>query len=163
MLMKRLVASIMLVACLSLPAFAQTEQISSAEAKKQADEIAIRFNEAWNKHDPDGIASLFTADALFVLPSGAVLKGPDAVKEFYTKFLSGPGKNLIHQAIVDQVSVVGPIRVWAVGHTTITAEGKVASKSHWAVVYRVENGHMLAEMLSVGTDAVPPPPTTAQK
>jgi uncharacterized protein (TIGR02246 family) len=162
MMMKWLVASIMLVAFLSLPAYAQSEQILLPEAKKQADEISTRFNEAWNKHDPDGIASLFTIDSVFVLPSGAVLKGPDAVKQFYTNFLNGPGKNLTHDSVVDEVRVLGPGGVWAVGHTTITTEGKVVSKGHWAAAYRVKNGHMLAEMLSAGPDAVPPP-TTAHK
>jgi hypothetical protein len=59
-----------LVACLSLPAYSQTKQISLAEAKKQANEISTRFNESWNRHDPDGIAKLFAPDAVFVLPTG---------------------------------------------------------------------------------------------
>jgi len=159
--MKRLIVSMVLAACLSLPAHAQHKQISLAEAKKQADEISTRFNEAWNKHDPDGIANLFAPDAVFALPSGKVLKGPDEVKQFYANFLSGPGKNLTHASVVDEVRVMGPAGVWAVGHTTITTEGKVVGKGHWAAAYRVKNGHMLTEMLSAGTDVLPPPPATA--
>jgi uncharacterized protein (TIGR02246 family) len=161
-MMKPLLVSMMLVAWLSLPAYSQTKQISMAEAKKQANEISTRFNEAWNKHDPDGIARLFASDAVFALPSGAVLKGPDAVKQFYTSFLGGPGKDLVHDSVVDEVRVVGPAGVWAIGHTTITIGGKVVSKGHWAAAYRVKNGRMLAEMLSAGADVMPPP-ATAQK
>jgi len=160
--MKRAIVSMMLVACLSLPAYSQSKQISQAEAKKQADEISTRFNEAWNKNNPDGIASLFAPDGVFVLPTGKVLKGPDEVKQFYANFLSGPGKNLTHDSVVDEVRVMGPAGVWAVGRTTITTEGKVVGKGHWAAAYRVKNGHMLTEMLSAGPDA-PPPPTQAQK
>jgi uncharacterized protein (TIGR02246 family) len=162
--MRRAIVSMMLVACLSLPAHAQTKQISVAEAKNQAGEISTRFNECWNKRDPDGITSLFASDAVVALPSGKVLKGTDEVKQFYASFLGGRDKNLTHDAVVDEVRVSGPAGVWAIGHTTITAEGKVVSKGHWAAAYRVENGRMLVEMLSAGTDATPPPPsTTVQK
>lgn len=161
--MKALLTSLVLLVCLSLPAQAQSKQISPAEAKKQADAVATRFNEAWNTHNAAALAKLFAPDAVFVLPTAKVLKGPEEVKQFYAAFLDGPGKNLTHKAVVDAVRVVGPTSVWAIGHTTITTEGKIVGKSHWGAVYRVTGGHMLAEMLNVGTDVKPPPTASAQK
>jgi len=160
--MKRVLASMMLVACLSAPAHSQTTQISLADAQKQANEISTRFNDSWNRHDFDGLASFFTPDAVFVAPTGKVVKGQEEVKQFFARYLNGQTKNLIHEAVVDEVRLLGPAGVWAIGHTTITSEGKVVGRSHWGVVYRVVDGHMLAEMLNVGPDA-PPPPTQAQK
>jgi uncharacterized protein (TIGR02246 family) len=160
--MKGLLVSIVLLACLSLPAHAQHKQISLAEAKKQVNEISDRFTDGYDKHDAAALAGLFSPNAVMVLPSGANFKGSEAIKQAWANFFAGPGKNFTHESTVDDVRLLGPGGVWAIGHSTTMSEGKVVSKGHWAAAYRVKNGHLVADLLSVGAD-IPPPAKAAQK
>ena len=160
--MKRAIVSMMLVACLSLPADSQSKQISLAEATKQVNQISDRFTDGYDKHDAAALAGLFTPDAVMVLPSGAPFKGSEAIKQAWANFFAGPGKNFTHESTVDDVRLLGPGGVWAIGRSTTKSEGKVVSKGHWVAAYRVKNGHLVADLLSIGAD-IPPPAKAAQK
>jgi hypothetical protein len=80
----------------------------------------------------------------------------------WANFFAGPGKNFTHESTAEEVRLLGPGGVWAIGHSTTMLEGKVVSKGHWAAAYRVKNGHLAADLLSVGAD-IPPPTKAAQK
>lgn len=50
------------------------------------------FNEAFNRHDVDGVMDLMTEDCLFEntapMPDGTIVKGAAAVREFWKKFFT---------------------------------------------------------------------------
>jgi uncharacterized protein (TIGR02246 family) len=152
-MLRRLMLTSALIA-LALPAapLAYGQSLSQAEATKQVQDISSTFQEAYNKHDAAGLANLFTADGVFVLGAGKVLKGQDEIKQFYVKYFDGPGKNASDfTPTVDEVRVLGD-GAWAIGHTSVMAEGKEV-KTHWAATYRMGDGKLRADMLSVGANA----------
>ena len=58
----------------SLSAYAQ-------DAKKTADDFAAKWVTAYDAGDAAALAALFTQDGVFNAPSGAVLKGRDAIEK----------------------------------------------------------------------------------
>jgi ketosteroid isomerase-like protein len=59
-------------------------------------DVIRRFNEAFNRHDVDGVMALMTADCVFEntlpAPDGERFQGADAVRAFWRKFFgSTPG------------------------------------------------------------------------
>jgi uncharacterized protein (TIGR02246 family) len=153
------VALLAVAAGSSLPANSQTK-LTLDEATKQVNDISSRFQEDYTKHDAAGLASLFTSDGVFVIGAGTPLKGPDAIKQFYAKYFDGPGKKVSDfTPTVDEVRVLGD-GAWAIGHTTVMSEGKEV-KTHWAAAYRIDDGKLRADMLSVGVNVEAP--ASAQK
>jgi ketosteroid isomerase-like protein len=53
-------------------------------------DVVRRFNEAFNRHDVDGVMALMTADCVFEntlpAPDGERLEGAPAVREFWQRF-----------------------------------------------------------------------------
>jgi uncharacterized protein (TIGR02246 family) len=149
-MVKRLLLSAAVIASLAMPSFSQTK-LTQDEATKQVNDISSTFQEAYNKHDAAGLASLFTTDAVFVLGAGKVLKGQDEIKQFYLKYFDGPGKTASDfTPSVDEVRLLGD-GAWAIGHTSVMSEGQEV-KTHWAATYRMDDGKLRADMLSVGAN-----------
>ena len=147
-MVKRVLMSGAVIASLAMPAYSQTK-LTRDEATKQVNDISSTFQEAYNKHDAAGLTNLFTTDGVFVLGAGKVLKGQDEIKQFYVKYFDGPGKNASDfTPTVDEVRLLGD-GAWAIGHTSLIAEGKEV-KTHWAATYRMDDGKLRADMLSVG-------------
>lgn len=73
--MKRLL--LVLIAALSIPAFAQSQA--------GADEVATRFVAAWNAHDADALGKLIAADADWVTASGLRLHGRPDIQKYLAK------------------------------------------------------------------------------
>jgi len=150
-MLKRLLLSAAVMASLVVPAYSQSK-LTQEEATKQVNDLSSTFQAAYNKHDAAGLANLFTTDGVFVLGGGKVLKGQDEIKQFYVKYFDGPGKNASDfTPTVDEVRVLGD-GAWAIGHTSVMAEGKEV-KTHWAATYRMGDGKLRADMLSVGANA----------
>lgn len=75
--LSRLILTVIIAASMIAP---------SARASRQDDEEAIRqveasWQDAWNQHDMNTLASLFTDDADFVQVSGRRWIGPDEIKK----------------------------------------------------------------------------------
>src|SRR6516164_11262082 len=65
---------LLFVSVSSISAYAQ-------DAKKTADDFATKWVAAYDGGDAAALAALFTADGVFNAPSGAVLKGRDAIEK----------------------------------------------------------------------------------
>lgn len=67
----------------------------SADARTQDDggqhgNLAQRWADAWNSHDPDAVAALFTRDALFEdIPFGVVAHGTEEIRAAAVLFFTG--------------------------------------------------------------------------
>ena len=53
--------------------------VHAQDASKSAEDFAVQYVTAYNGGDGAAVAALFTADGVFNAPSGAVLKGREAV------------------------------------------------------------------------------------
>src|SRR5262249_57919796 len=51
------------------------------DAKKTADDFAAKWVSVYDAGDAAGLAALFTPDGVFNAPSGAVVKGRDAIEK----------------------------------------------------------------------------------
>jgi len=114
----RLLAMVVLMAGTVFPAHAQ-------DAMKVANELGAKWETAYNSGDAGAIAAMFTPDGVFSAPSGAVLKGHEAIE----KAIGGRIKAgwTSETVTVKDAGMVGN-GVWAVGDYAITGSGDNAGK-----------------------------------
>jgi uncharacterized protein (TIGR02246 family) len=63
--------------------------VYAQDAKKTADDFASKWVTTYNAGDAAALASLFTPDAVFNVPSGEVLKGRDAIEKAFAARIKG--------------------------------------------------------------------------
>lgn len=66
-----------------------------------------QYGDAWGRRDARGCAALYAADGDLIAADGEVCAGPDAVKVYYDRQLSGPYKDLTVSDM--EVGVVRPL------------------------------------------------------
>jgi uncharacterized protein (TIGR02246 family) len=102
----------------SLSAYAQ-------DAKKTADDFATKWVTAYDAGDAAALAALFTQDGVFNAPSGAVLKGRDAIE----KALAGRIKaGWTKETITTNDAAMAGSAIWAAGEYGLLGSGEVAGK-----------------------------------
>jgi uncharacterized protein (TIGR02246 family) len=102
----------------SLSAYAQ-------DAKKTADDFAAKWVTAYDAGDAAALAALFTQDGVFNAPSGAVLKGRDAIE----KALAGRIKaGWTKETITTNDAAMAGSAIWAAGEYGLLGSGEVAGK-----------------------------------
>jgi uncharacterized protein (TIGR02246 family) len=102
----------------SLSAYAQ-------DAKKTADDFAAKWVTAYDAGDAAALAALFTQDGVFNAPSGAVLKGRDAIE----KALAGRIKaGWTKETVTTTDTGMAGSAVWAAGEYALVGSGEVAGK-----------------------------------
>jgi uncharacterized protein (TIGR02246 family) len=67
---------------LAVPTFAQQNGTAVSKIVQQIRALAIRYEEAYNKHDPPGVAALFTEDGVRVTATGTCYDRPAIEKSF---------------------------------------------------------------------------------
>ena len=98
---------------------------SAQDAKKAADDFATKWVTAYNAGDASALAGLFTADGVFNAPSGAVLKGREAI----AKALGGRIKAGWTKEIVTTTDAgAAGNAVWAAGDYNLVGSGEVEGK-----------------------------------
>ena len=96
---------LLFVSVSSISAYAQ-------DAKKTADDFATKWVAAYDAGDAAALAALFTADGVFNAPSGAVLKGRDAIE----KALAGRIKaGWMKETVTTTDAEMAGTAVWAAG------------------------------------------------
>ena len=139
------------VFCLaSASAFAQ-----KADIKSQAQQILRAYEGAFNKKDATAIAALFTKDALFVAPTGAVVQGRDKIEQNVAQTMKGFG-DYSAKLTLEKVVASGNAG-WSIGRTVITRTGK-EDHLHWASAYAKEGGKLKISMVAIGADVQPMAP-----
>jgi len=110
--------ALFLFAIVSSPASAQ-------HAKKTADDFAAKWVATYNSGDASALAGLFTPNGVFNAPSGAVIKGREAIE----KALGGRIKaGWTKETVTTTDAGVAGNAVWASGDYALTGSGEVAGK-----------------------------------
>ncbi len=95
------------------------------DAKKTADDFASKWVMAYDAGDAKALAEMFTQDGVFNAPSGAVLKGRDAIeKALAGRIKAGWTKETV---TTTDAGAVGNA-VWAAGEYALFGSGEVAGK-----------------------------------
>src|SRR5208337_1574950 len=88
----------------ALPAFAQQKDTADPQIAEQIRMLAVKFDEAFNKHDPAAIAELYTEDGVNVFNGTA--HGRQAIEKSYAQdFQSWQSNN--HFTKIDRLIAVG--------------------------------------------------------
>jgi uncharacterized protein (TIGR02246 family) len=104
---------------------ASTVSAHAQDAKKTADEFATKWVIAYDAGDAAALAALFTQDGVFNAPSGAVLKGRDAI----AKALAGRIKaGWTKETVMTNDAGMAGNAVWAAGEYGLLGSGEVAGK-----------------------------------
>ncbi len=63
----------------------------SANSEKGLDNLRAAVKDAYNRGDVDKLVSYIHPDCVIVFPGGALLKGPEGLREYYHRMLKAPG------------------------------------------------------------------------
>ena len=107
------------------------------DAKKTADDFASSWVAAYNAGDAKALAGLFTQDGVFNAPSGAVVKGRDAIEKALAGRIKAGWTN--ETVTTTDAAAVGNA-VWAAGEYALFGSGEVAGKQSggrfgWVLVH----------------------------
>src|ERR1700686_4366569 len=95
------------------------------DAKKTADDFAAKWVAAYDAGDSKGLAGLFTAEGVFNAPSGAVVKGREAIE----KALAGRMKaGWTKETVTTNDAGAAGNAIWAAGDYALFGSGEVAGK-----------------------------------
>ena len=95
------------------------------DAKKTADDFATKWVTAYDAGDAAALAALFTQDGVFNAPSGAVVKGRDAIeKALVGRIKAGWTK----ETITTTDAAMAGTAIWAAGEYGLLGSGEVAGK-----------------------------------
>ena len=87
------------------PTPALPTKITTADLLQAATELAQKYDTNYAAKNPAGMADLYTPDAVLIPTTGQVLRGRDAIRNFYSsRFANGAGN---HQIRVVEVHVQG--------------------------------------------------------
>ena len=117
--MKNLVGLLGLTVALALPLFGQEPQAVSGDVRLQVEAVFVKFQDAYNARDAEGIASTMTQDAVEMRSWAGLAIGRQAViGRFLQDFKERPGQmmNTILQMYpvgTDGVCVIGVSHVGA--------------------------------------------------
>jgi uncharacterized protein (TIGR02246 family) len=112
----------------------------------QADEDAIRelehrFNDAWCRHDPEGMAESLVDDAQFITVNGAWTTTREGFRDLMVRLHSGPFRNTVRKTPEMHVTFLAPDI--AIMHSRFWIDGEV-----------IEDAISQASRESVGTRVV---------
>jgi uncharacterized protein (TIGR02246 family) len=95
------------------------------DARKTADDFAAKWVSAYDAGDATALAALFTPNGVFNAPSGAVVKGRDAIE----KALAGRMKaGWTKETVTTTDAEIAGNAVWAAGDYSLLGSGEVAGK-----------------------------------
>lgn len=95
------------------------------DASKAAEDIGKKWVAAYDAGDAAAIAALFTPDGVFIPPSGAVLKGRDAIeKALAGRMKAGWTKETVNVTTAGAAGNAG----WAVGDYVLIGSGENEGK-----------------------------------
>jgi uncharacterized protein (TIGR02246 family) len=95
------------------------------DAKKTADDFGAKWVAAYDAGDAKALAGLFTAEGVFNAPSGAVVKGREAIE----KALAGRMKaGWTKETVTTNDAGAAGNAIWAAGDYALFGSGEVAGK-----------------------------------
>ena len=95
------------------------------DAKKTADDFGAKWVAAYDAGDAAALAGMFTQDGVFNAPSGAVVKGREAIE----KALAGRMKaGWTKETVTTNDAGAAGNAIWAAGDYALLGSGEVAGK-----------------------------------
>jgi uncharacterized protein (TIGR02246 family) len=142
--------SVVLSSATTTGLWAQNRSAATNAASGKADEQAIRksaddFAAAFNRHDAQAIAQMWTTDGEYVDEVGQRFEGRAAIETEYADFFKAhPDVKL--RIVVDAVHVLSPTTAIEDGHVVLepTPDGSPGMGRYTAVNVKQQNGHWLA-------------------
>ena len=111
----------------------QEKNAVNPQVRKQIEELNLKYDEAFNQNDAEGVASLFTADAVETGPEEASSGQQEIEDRYKTLFESHPNS---HATKLDQVYAIGN-RVCAI------AEWSMMQKMHASQPMLLKEGYVV--------------------
>ena len=103
-------------------------------------EIATKFDEAWNGRDAAKIATFLTEDADFVFPDGALFTGKKEIEKFYANRFLNMSPSIRHKLTLKTVRFVASDTAIVDFRATITDDASADNppildgRSTWVVI-----------------------------
>jgi ketosteroid isomerase-like protein len=150
----------------ALPSFAQQHDTIDSRTRSQiGEQIAKKFDEAFNNGDAAALAALYTQDAVWVTPQGPLF-GREAIQErFAGMFQQGHYSNHLNKDDQGSPHMIGTAgnEVWSTGEWSFTLQGKsggpIQLKGYWGAINVREGETWKIRMLTFN---VTPPPAATQ-
>jgi uncharacterized protein (TIGR02246 family) len=102
------------------------------------EEIAQQWQERYNAGDGEGVAELYTQDAILYAPDGTVHEGRDGIWEEVQGLIDAGFTQVSIEPPTD-VEVLDGIAYYINRYTFMDAEGEVVSEGYAMVIYTREN------------------------
>ena len=84
------------------------ESQASPKVIEQVRNVARQYQQAWNSHDADAMAKLYTKDATYMNASGQTASGMNAIRDLVKQEQQGPAKNSQVMINVESVRTLTP-------------------------------------------------------
>jgi uncharacterized protein (TIGR02246 family) len=143
----------------------QKDALTDPQTTQKILAIGKAYDEGENNSDEAAIAALFTEDAVFVTPGGAII-GRQAIKKWYADHYQGwQSKNHVIKLDGNAVHSIGTAgnQLWATGEWSDTGQGKTGGptqvKGYWSAIYNREGDAWKIRMLTWNLTPAPPAET----
>jgi uncharacterized protein (TIGR02246 family) len=93
---------------IAIPVAQEPPATDRAPERQQISAIVERWEAAWNRHDMRAFASEFEEDGTWILWTGEVWKGRDAIEKGHAEVHKTVFRNSIQRERVEEVKFVGP-------------------------------------------------------
>jgi uncharacterized protein (TIGR02246 family) len=125
----RLLAFVSVMLCsASLPALGQDVAARQAD-RDQLTAIVDKWETAWNSHDMKALGSLFHEDGVWVLWTGAVWKGRQAIEDGLAAVHKTVFRNSIQRERIEELTFVGPDAAVIRFYSTLTGDERAPGKT----------------------------------
>jgi len=104
----------------------------SAGNKSDRDQLAAvvdKWEKAWNSHDMHAFASLFHEDGVWILWTGDVWKGRNAIEEGHAAVHKTVFRNSIQRERLEELTFVGPDAAVIRFYSTLTGDERAPGKT----------------------------------
>ncbi|WP_414828974.1 YybH family protein [Alteromonas sp. H39] len=131
-------ASVIMILLLIFSAPGMAANAEKGEVAKAIHAVNDRFMQAWQAGDAQKVASLYTKDAVFMVPGMAPLEGRQAIQDYIQ---NGMDAGLTGIALTPREIQSHGSNAHEIGtYTLTTAEGNVADKGNYVVIWKRVNG-----------------------
>lgn len=88
--MKRILSAVMIVLVCCTSALAQTSKPTTSDLDASVNKLREQLSSAYQRGDIDGLLKFLHPDVVIIFPDAQVLRGPQALKDYYEKMLKSP-------------------------------------------------------------------------
>lgn len=103
----RLIASCLILACITVPALA-ADSPAPSNAEQAIRNRTKDFDAAWNRHDAQAVAAYYAPNGDLVTESGDALTGRDGIQQALTDAFNGDLKNSTLSSTVSSIRLIKP-------------------------------------------------------